>query len=154
MNIGGPGFFAAAALLLAAACAAPSPNGGAASLSAPAAANCESFAEALRACAPAACRQPHPIVPNFTIEHRVTGVEDGACAYTQSVPGDMHMSCRFSERGRMEVAEQMQDMLSGRQTNFSFSFSTSDPAQDTALTRECALLDSNGDVVSWGASKD
>jgi hypothetical protein len=138
-------------LLAAASCAAPDPMEREATL-APAAINCREFADALRACAPSSCRQPHPLASGFTIEHRITGLEAAECAYTQSVPGDMAMTCRFSETGRSEMASQMEGMLSGGQRSFSFSFSTSDPPQDTAMTRECILRDHSGAAIPWGVS--
>ncbi|MEZ6023834.1 MAG: hypothetical protein R3C16_10585 [Hyphomonadaceae bacterium] len=137
--------------LFAAACA-PSASTQTSASVAPAAAQggCAGFSTALRACAPARCAHPHPLVPTFTIEHRIAGMEDGACAYTQTVPGDMTMRCRFSEAGRSEFAEEINAMVSGRQTTFSFS--TSDP-QDTVVTRECVVLDAAGREIPWGVSQ-
>lgn len=115
-------------------------------------ASCLQFADALRACAPASCGQPHPLVSGFTIEHRVVGQQAGGCAYTQSMPGDMVMSCRLSESGRSEIASQLEDTLSGRRQSFSFRFSTADPPQDNTMTRECILRDRSGTIIPWGES--
>jgi hypothetical protein len=109
------------------------------------AAACAALPEALRGCAPATCQQPHPFMRSFTITHTVSGPDEAACAYTQSMPGDMVMSCRFSEAGRAEFALEVEEMLAGR-----MSGSTSAPA--SATTRECEVRDRNGNLVPWGNS--
>jgi hypothetical protein len=92
------------------------------------------------------------LVSGFTVEHRVVGQHAEGCAYTQSVPDDMVMSCRLSDVGRSDMASQLEDMLSGRQRSFSFRFSTADPPQDNAMTRECILHDRSGTIIPWGVS--
>lgn len=141
-------------LLLAPGCAPQAPPQRGAALAAQATAHCGALGEALRACAPASCSQPHPLVSSFTIEHRVVGRDGEACAYTQSVPGDMAMSCQLSEAGRSDLASQLDDLLSGSQSSFSFRFSTADPPQDNTMTRECVLRDRGGNVIPWGVSGD
>lgn len=138
-----------AAPLLATGCAPGASGVRDAAPAAPMAIDCRAFADALRACAPALCRHPHLFAPSFAIEHRISGPEADACAYSQSMPGDMLMTCRYSEAGRSEAASLMDDMFSGRQT--SFSFSTSEP-QDNAMTRECVVRDRDGAVIPWGVS--
>ena len=82
--------------------------------------SCAVLPEALRACAPASCGQPHFFVRNFTIEHRITGIEDGACAYKQSMPGEMSLTCQLSEAGREEIAAEMEAFQRTGEMSFSF----------------------------------
>lgn len=112
------------------------------------AAECTALPEALRGCAPAACLQPHPFMRGFQITHRVIGADGEACAYTQTMPGDMTMSCRFSEDGRVEMAASIEEML----TTGAMSGSTSAPAN--AMTRECEIRGRDGAVIPWGDSRD
>ncbi|MGE0047112.1 MAG: hypothetical protein AB7J28_09670 [Hyphomonadaceae bacterium] len=111
---------------------------------------CEALAASLEeGCAPASCTQPHPLMRNFTIEHRVTGEESGACAYAQTMPGNMTMQCRFSAEGRAELAAQLREAAQSQ----SFSFSTRDPEAENYLTRECEIRDQAGRVIPWGTSE-
>ena len=66
------------------------------------------FAGHLRACTPATATQPHPLMGGFTIEHSVVGMRDDACEYGQSIPGGMHMHCRFDEGTRNAYADELQ----------------------------------------------
>jgi hypothetical protein len=109
---------------------------------APTAGNCQAFTEALRGCAPASCDQRHPFAPGFTITHRVTGTDGEHCAYTQSMPDDMSMSCSFTPAGREEMAGLIEDMGRGN-----FSGGT---GQQNAMTRECVVRDGSGTPIPWG----
>lgn len=113
-------------------------------------ADCAQLPAALRACAPIACGQPHMLVRDFTIKHQIDGRDGGLCRYSQTVPGDMLMSCRFSEAGAEEVASQHEDMQDGE---FSFSYSSDDPEQQNAMTRECVLTGPDGAVIPWGTTR-
>lgn len=106
---------------------------------------CAALPEALRGCTPASCQQPHPFLRNFMITHAVAGPDGEACGYSQTMPGEMAMACRFSEAGRSEYAGVVEEMLAGR-----MSGATSAP--ESAMTRECEIRDRNGAVVPWGNS--
>ncbi|MBX3429152.1 MAG: hypothetical protein KF779_06200 [Hyphomonadaceae bacterium] len=103
---------------------------------------CVALAEALRTCAPASCQQRHPFVGTFMIEHRITGMDGETCGYTQSMPGDMSMRCRFTPGGRSEMADLIVEMQRGN-----FSGGT---GQQNVLTRECEVRDRDGNVLPWG----
>ena len=106
------------------------------------AATCQALPDALRGCAPMTCGQPHPFVRSFTIEHRVVGPDGDRCGYSQTMPGEMTMTCRFTEAGRAEMAAQVEAMERG-----SLSGGT---GQQSAMTRDCEVRDSSGSVVPWG----
>ena len=57
---------------------------------------------------------PHPFMRDFVIEHRIDGMEDGQCAYRQSMPGDMHMDCKLGEAGRAGLAAEFREFAAGR----------------------------------------
>jgi hypothetical protein len=78
----------------------------------------------------------------FTIDHRVTGLEGERCGYTQSVPGDMSMTCRFTPEGRTEMAELILEMERGNLSGGT--------GQQSVLTRECEVRDRDGNVLPWG----
>lgn len=111
---------------------------------------CAALPADLRACAPAQCRQPHPIMPGFEIVHDIAGMENGACVYRQSMPQNMSMHCRLSEDGRAYFADQMRTFLDGGR--ISGRFSTREGPQDNAMTRECEIIDQNGETLPWGLS--
>lgn len=131
----------AAAGLSAVACAPTADNPGATQSAAPPGVGCGALAQSLRACAPASCRQPHPFVPSFIIEHRVMGSDGAVCAYSQSMPSDMSMSCRFSPEGRAEMAHVIEEMERGNLSGGT--------GRQSAMTRECTVHDSSGGIVPW-----
>ncbi|MEZ5960813.1 MAG: hypothetical protein R3C30_10380 [Hyphomonadaceae bacterium] len=104
--------------------------------------SCPAFADAMERCAPAACSQRHPFMRSFQIDHRVSGLEGDRCAYTQTMPGDMLMTCRFTPEGRAEMAGQIREMERGNLSGGT--------GRDSAMTRECEVRDSNGVVIPWG----
>ena len=99
--------------LAAAPAAAPAPAraaaGKAAEIAAPAA-----FADALEACTVSRHAAPHPFMRTFTIEHAIAGERDGACAYSQTMPGEMRMECRLSKAGRSDLAGDLREQAQGR----------------------------------------
>jgi hypothetical protein len=103
---------------------------------------CPALADALRGCAPASCRHAHPLVATFTIEHRVTGLDGAHCGYTQTVPGDMLMSCRFTADGRSEMAELITEMVRGNLSGGT--------GRESVVTRECEVRDRDGTLLPWG----
>lgn len=72
------------------------------------------FGRAIAACAPASFNMQHPLMPGFEIAHRIEGERDGLCRYTQTMPGDMHMECGFSEAGRKAYAAEFERMAAGQ----------------------------------------
>lgn len=107
-----------------------------------AAMSCPALAEAMEGCAPAACSQQHPFMRSFQIEHRVVGPDGDRCAYSQTMPGDMLMTCRFTPEGRTEMAGLIGEMERGNLSGGT--------GRESAMTRECQVRDSNGDVIPWG----
>lgn len=104
--------------------------------------SCQALAEAMEGCAPAACSQRHPFMRSFQIEHRVVGLEGDRCAYSQTMPGDMLMTCRFTPEGRGEMAGLIRQMERGNLSGGT--------GQQNAMTRECEVRDSTGAVIPWG----
>lgn len=102
---------------------------------------CGGLPEALRQCAPETCAQPHPFVPGFEISHRVEGLLGEACAYRQSMPAEMSMSCQLSAAGREEMAHLVEEMAQGRMSGGT--------GRDTVTTRECQVRDRSGAVIPW-----
>ncbi|HQZ32650.1 MAG TPA: hypothetical protein PLG89_12415 [Arenimonas sp.] len=94
------------------------------------------FAEALEGCIAASHSAPHPFMKGFTIEHAITGEADGACAYSQTMPGDMRMECRLTEAGRSGLAGEFRQQAQGR-------MSGSTGAQP-AWTSECEIVGKDG----------
>lgn len=104
--------------------------------------SCQALAEAMEGCAPAACNQQHPFMRSFQIEHRVVGLVGDRCAYSQTMPGDMLMTCRFTPEGRGEMAGLIRQMERGNLSGGT--------GQQNAMTRECEVRDSTGAVIPWG----
>ncbi|MEZ5958372.1 MAG: hypothetical protein R3C27_14300 [Hyphomonadaceae bacterium] len=104
--------------------------------------SCPALADAMERCTPAACSQRHPFMRAFQIEHRVAGPEGDRCVYSQTMPGDMLMTCRFSAEGRAEMAGLVREMERGNLSGGT--------GQQNAMTRECEVRDSNGAVIPWG----
>ncbi len=125
---------------IAAACAQTGAEPTPASVAAPL--SCPALADAMEGCAPAACNQQHPFMRSFQIEHRVVGLVGDRCAYSQTMPGDMLMTCRFTPEGRGEMAGLIRQMERGNLSGGT--------GQQNAMTRECEVRDSSGAVIPWG----
>lgn len=95
--------------------------------------DCSGLPNALREGSTMVCQQAHPFVPNFQIEHRLRC--DEACLYTQTMPADMTMWCRFSEAGRAEFATVLEAKENG--------------AAPGVVLRECEVRDRNGAMVPF-----
>ncbi|HBD20028.1 MAG TPA: hypothetical protein DC063_08050 [Arenimonas sp.] len=100
------------------------------------------FAEAVEACRAASHQGPHPFMKGFTIDHVVAGEQDGACAYSQTMPGEMRMECKLSKQGRAGLATEFHALAEGR-----MSGSTS---AQPAWTRECEILTKDGKRLPMG----
>ncbi len=129
-------------LAIVAACAQTGPGPTPSTTAAASPVTCSALAEQLENCVPAACSQRHPLVRSFQIDHRVAGPEGDRCAYTQTVPGDMLMTCRFTAEGRAEMAGLIRQMERG-----DLSGGT---GRESVLTRECEVRDRDGTPLPWG----
>lgn len=78
------------------------------------AADSAAFAEDIAACTPATFSSSHPLMPGFEIAHQIDGEQDGACRYSQTMPGDMRMECGLSGAGRAAYAAEFELMASGQ----------------------------------------
>ena len=103
---------------------------------APAIADAAGFADALDGCIASTHSGPHPFMKGFIIEHTITGEADGACGYSQTMPGDMRMECRLSQAGRGGLAGEFREQAQGR-------MSGSTGAQP-AWTGECEIVTKDG----------
>ena len=74
---------------------------------------CLALAAAMPGCTPGVCRQPHPFVEDFEIEHRIRGEDDGACVYAQTRPGNVEVECRLTSDGREAQAEILDEIGRG-----------------------------------------
>ena len=129
---------AAAAALDSEPAAPPSPDAPATD---PAAANL-AFAAALEACVPADHRSPHPFVRDYVVEHRIDGIEDGHCAYRQSMPGNMHMECKLGEAGRAGLATEFRELAEGRMSGGT--------GEQPAWTSDCDVVTADGKRMPIG----
>ena len=72
----------------------------------PPASACAHIADALRACTPAVCEEPHAFVPGAMTSYEIVGEQGGACVYAETIAGDqMLMRCRLSETERRAYAD-------------------------------------------------
>lgn len=94
------------------------------------------FADAVASCQPATHSAPHPFVKGFIIEHAIRGEVDGACAYTQSMPGGMRMECALSDAGREGLAEEFREQAKGRMSGGT--------SRQPGWTRDCEIVDNAG----------
>lgn len=115
----------------------PAPVDGAVDIADPAA-----FADALEACTAATHAAPHPFMKGFEIRHVIAGDQDGTCAYSQTMPGDMRMECRLSDGGRRGLAGEFREQAQGR-------MSGSTGAQP-AWTGECEIVAKDGKRTPMG----
>ena len=94
------------------------------------------FADALEACTASTHSAPHPFMKGFVIRHSITGEQDGACAYSQTMPGDMRMECRLSDAGRNGLAGEFREQAQGRMSGGT--------GQQPAWTGECDIVAKDG----------
>lgn len=60
-------------------------------------------------CQPSIQKLPHPMIPGFTIELQVHGVQDGKCKATQTMPNNGLMSCHFTDEQRQQIQKGTQE---------------------------------------------
>jgi hypothetical protein len=94
------------------------------------------FAEALVGCRVASHQGPHPFVKGFVIEHAIAGEADGACAYSQTMPGQMRMECKLSADGRAGLAAEFREQAEGRMSGGT--------GAQPAWTHECEIVTRDG----------
>ncbi|PZO10972.1 MAG: hypothetical protein DCF27_01040 [Lysobacteraceae bacterium] len=100
------------------------------------------FADALDACTVATHAAPHPFVRGFVIEHAIAGELDGACAYSQTMPGGMRMECKLSQAGRSGMAGEYREQAAGRMSGSSRT--------QPAWARECEIVTKDGNRSPMG----
>lgn len=101
------------------------------------------FADALDGCAPSTHAAPHPFMKGFVIQHAIAGEKDGACAYSQTMPGDMRMECGLTEAGRRDLAAEFREQAQGRMSGGT--------GKQPAWTAECDVVAKNGKRTPMGA---
>lgn len=101
----------------------------------PAAANL-AFAAALEACVPASHQSPHPFVRDFVIEHRLSGMDEDHCGYSQTMPGDMRMECKLDEPARVGLAAEFRELAEGRMSGGT--------GEQPAWTGSCEVVTADG----------
>lgn len=110
---------------------------------APALSDPAEFADALEGCTLATHGAPHPFMRSFTIEHAITGGNDEACLYSQTMPGGMHMECRLSQAGRRGLATEFREQAQGRMSGGT--------GEQPAWTSECEIVGKDGKRTPMGA---
>ncbi|HVK81128.1 MAG TPA: hypothetical protein VM915_11010 [Verrucomicrobiae bacterium] len=76
----------------------------------------------------------------FEAEHRFRCDEDQYCTYTQTMPRERTLWCRFTEAGRAEFAAVIEA-------------GAREPPVPTAL-RECELRDRDGAIIPFEGARD
>jgi hypothetical protein len=130
------------ALVLAAPVYAAAPAAPAATEAAAPTTDAAGFADALEACTAATHAAPHPFMKGFVIEHAIAGELDGACAYSQTMPGGMRMECKLSEAGRSGMAGDYREQAAGRMSGSTGS--------QPAWTSECEIVTKDGQRSPMG----
>lgn len=72
--------------------------------------NRQDFNKALEACKEAKFEMKHPMVQDFTIVETIHGMENDKCKYTQTMPNNGLMSCKFDEAQRQAFAQDQMKM--------------------------------------------
>lgn len=70
----------------------------------------QQFNQALESCQEAKFEMKHPMVQGFTIVETIHGMENDKCKYTQTMPNDGLMSCKFDEAQRQALAQDQMKM--------------------------------------------
>lgn len=104
-------------------------------------ADVDAFVNALTACTAGSANTPHPLMPSFIVEHKISGETAGRCGYSQTMPGKMTMLCALSADGRKALAADLKQMMSGG----SVKGGTSQPA--AVWMAECEIQLPNGSKI-------
>lgn len=102
------------------------------------------FADKVRACELATAEHAHPLVPDFTIEHAVTGRHGAVCDYSQSMPGNMHMICAFDETALAAFADELE------QTATTGRMAGSSSGAQPVWTSSCEIETASGERLPMG----
>jgi len=105
------------------------------------------FVAALETCAASKMRAPHPLMASFVVDHTILGEENGACGYTQTMPGKMTMVCALTPSGRKQLAADMKVMTSGGAMRAGTS------QLQPGWFKECQIELPNGNRVPAGQTK-
>lgn len=103
------------------------------------------FADSVRACEPASATMPHPMMPDFEVEHTVTGMNDGLCDYNQTMPGGMTMLCAFDDEARTAYAEELENWATTGQASGSMS------GPQPAWASACEIETASGERMPVGS---
>lgn len=104
------------------------------------------FAASLEACVANSHQSPHPFVSGFTIEHQISGLEDGQCHYSQTMPGGMRMECAFSDSARNSMALEFREMAAGRMSGGT--------GQRPAWAQDCEVVTADGKRMPMAKGED
>ncbi len=105
------------------------------------------FASSLETCTAASARTPHLLMPAFVVEHTVEGEKAGTCAYSQTMPGNMTMTCALSQAGRTALAAELKTMATGGSLKGGTSMTA------PAWFKECEILLPNGNRIPAAPAK-
>ncbi len=97
--------------------------------------DCSGLAGALREGTAIVCTAPSTADPSFVAEHRFRCNDAQACTYTQTMPEERTLWCRFSEAGRAEFAAN----LDARASN----------PIGVIGARECEVRDRSGAIIPF-----
>lgn len=100
---------------------------------------CSALPSALRSGATLVCTDTVTPERSFEAEHRLRCDEAGLCFYTQTMPGNMTLWCRFSPEGREAYAQTIETRADG-------------PIRGI-MARECELRDSAGAIISFESAR-
>jgi hypothetical protein len=98
-------------------------------------ADCSGLASALRDGAALVCTAPSAIDAGFAAEHRFRCDDAQACTYTQTMPDERTLWCRFTEAGRAEFAANL-------------DASAPNPI-GPSVARECEVRDRSGAIIPF-----
>ena len=89
------------------------------------------YLDALKTCRPTTLRYPNPMVPGFTNENVIKGMQDGKCGVTMVMPGSLTMDCAFTPATVRLLTDERhyEDARQDRFTNY--------PDVDQKFNEEC-----------------
>jgi hypothetical protein len=96
-------------------------------------ANTIKYYDNLKMCTPYTFSYPHPLMPTFTGKNIIVGKKGDKCDVVFLMPGDMKMSCRFSQE---TIALMTSEAKYKEARECSFTASSSDPVNER-MDKEC-----------------
>lgn len=100
---------------------------------------CSALPSALRSGATLVCTDPVTAERRFELEHRLRCDEAELCLYTQTLPDNMTLWCRFSPQGREAYATIIETRADGPIWGI--------------MARECELRDSAGAIIPFESAR-